>query len=520
MIRYTPANQLSIAEFQTPFQLRLDKDNRWVKLAGIIPWDELAGIYYQSMSSDQGAPSIDARIVIGAMIIKHKLKLDDREVVETIRENVYLQYFLGLSAYTAEPLFDRSLFTTFRYRLGHDKFDQMSQRIIAKALNLSAVQANQEEQGPPGGPGLQDRDGITETAAVQPDQNDGIRKGKLKVDATVADQMIKYPTDLDLLSDSREQSERMIDQLSELLKLTKKPRTYRRNARRDYLNIIKKKRKNKKELHKGIGKQLHYLKRNLGTIDRLLDSCIQIPFTKRDYKIYLVIQHIYAQQLQMYQDKSHSHPDRIVNIYQPQVRAIVRGKAKSMIEFGAKLGVSEHDGYTRINTLSWDAYNESSDLPAQVERYRELNGHYPEVVIADAIYGTRENRQWLKDRNIRYSGKALGRPSKTIQTPYQKRKFKKEQGERNHIEGKFGQGKNGYNLNKIRARTALTSESWIACILFVMNIVKFFKNFSAAQFPTLFTSFNTLVYQHALNVDTKIRMIINPCTIWRIQNPA
>lgn len=273
-------------------------------------------------------------------------------------------------------------------------------------------------------------------------------------------------------------------------------------------------------MHKGIGKQLHYLKRNLSTIDRLLDSSIQIPFTKRDYKICLVIQHIYAQQLQMYQDKSHSHPDRIVNIYQPQVRAIVRGKAKAMIEFGAKLGVSEHDGYARINTLSWDAYNESSDLPAQVERYRELNGHYPEVVIADAIYGTRENRQWLKDRNIRYSGKALGRPSKTIQTPYQKRKFKKEQGERNHIEGKFGQGKNGYNLNKIRARTALTSESWIACILFVMNIVKFFKNFSAAQIPALFTCFNTLVFQHALNIETKIRMIITPYTIRRVQNPA
>lgn len=88
MIRYTSANQLSIEEFQTPFQLKLDKDNRWVKLSGIIPWDELSGIYYQSMSFDQGAPAIDARIVIGAMVIKHKLKLDDREVVETIRENV------------------------------------------------------------------------------------------------------------------------------------------------------------------------------------------------------------------------------------------------------------------------------------------------------------------------------------------------------------------------------------------------------------------------------------------------
>jgi hypothetical protein len=329
MIRYRAANQLSIEEFQTPFELHLDKGNRWVKLASIIPWDELAGIYYQCMSAAQGAPSLDARIVIGAMIIKHKLKLDDREVVETIRENLYLQYFLGLSSYTAEPLFDRSLFTAFRYRLGQDKFDQMNQRIIAKALDISPVQIK-EKDTPAGNSDNTDK-GRTENPADEPLKSDEQPKGKLKIDATVADQMIKYPTDLDLLSDSRQESERLIDQLVEHLNLSKKPRTYRRNARRDYLKMAKKKKKNKRELHKAIGKQLNYLKRNLGTIDKLLDNsaCAGIPFSKRDYKIYLVIQHIYAQQLQMHLDKSHSHADRIVNIYQPHVRAIVRGKAKA-----------------------------------------------------------------------------------------------------------------------------------------------------------------------------------------------
>lgn len=506
MIKYTANSQLSIETFQTPFQVHLDKDNRWVQLAAIIPWDELARIYYQSMSADKGAPSIDARVVIGAMIIKHKLKLDDREVVETIRENMYLQYFLGLSAYTAAPLFDRSLFTTFRYRLGQDKFDQMNQRIISKALDISSPldKKTTEDERPGQGGG----------AAVQASVSSAAPKGKLKIDATVADQMIKYPTDLDLLCDSREQSERLIDQLSEGLKLSKKPRTYRRNARRDYLNTAKKKKKNKKELHKAMGKQLNYLKRDLGIIDKLLDSCSRIPFSKRDYKLYLVIQHIYAQQLQMYRDKSHSHPDRIVNIYQPHVRAIVRGKAKAMVEFGSKLGVSEQNGYVRINTLSWNAYNESSDLIKQTEAYRELNGHYPEVVITDAIYGTRENRAWLKERNIRFSGKALGRPPRTPQTPGQKRKFNQEQGERNHIEGKFGQGKNGYNLNKIRARTASTSESWVACIFFVMNLVKLFRDFSSALFQTLITNvirhFYSLISVNILasNKDKPIRYAI------------
>lgn len=148
-----------------------------------------------------------------------------------------------------------------------------------------------------------------------------------------------------------------------------------------------------------------------------------------------------------------------------------------------------------MNTLSWDAYNESSDLKKQVEDYKGHFGYYPEVVITDKIYGNRENRQWLKERNIRFSGKPLGRPSIQNLTAYQKRKQKKENGMRNQIEGKFGQGKNGYNLNKIRARAARTSESWIACILFVMNLIKFSKDFLSSFFQQLFqftfSDFNT-----------------------------
>jgi len=98
-------------------------------------------------------------------------------------------------------------------------------------------------------------------------------------------------------------------------------------------------------------------------------------------------------------------------------------------------------------------------------------------VITDKIYGTRENRQWLKALGIRYSGKQLGRPSANSQTQYSKRKQKMEQGIRNQVEGKFGQGKNSYNLNKVRARTSKTSESWIAAIFFVMNLIRFSKEF-------------------------------------------
>jgi hypothetical protein len=484
MIRYNSNSQMTIEEFKTPFQVKLDKGNRWIILGESLPWDAIASIYYRSMSSDMGAPATDARIVIGAMIIKHKLKLDDRETIETIRENMYLQYFLGLKEYTYEPVFDRSLFTTLRYRMGADKFDAMTRQIILKSEGKEESQKesdkdNNNQVNSKINDVDNDKLSSTEQKGTGQKTKQVKNKGVLMMDATVADQMIAYPTDLGLLSRSREESERIIDILCEKLELKEKPRTYRRIARRRYLNVAKKKNKGKNEIRKAVGQQLRYLKRNLKSIDNLLDkfSGKKFPMEFRDQKIYWVIQHIHDQQTSMYTEHTHSVDDRIVNIYQPYVRPIVRGKDKAKVEFGSKLGVSLQNRYTRINKLSWDAYNESTELKEQVEEYKKLNGCYPKVVITDKIYGTRENRKWLKGLNIRYSGKPLGRPSAQQETPYQKRKLKKEQGMRNQIEGKFGQGKNGYNLNKIRARTARTSESWIAAIFFVMNLIRFSKDF-------------------------------------------
>jgi len=110
-----------------------------------------------------------------------------------------------------------------------------------------------------------------------------------------------------------------------------------------------------------------------------------------------------------------------------------------------------------------------------VEAYRKTHGRYPELLLADRIYLNRENRKWLKSKGIRTVGVPLGRPPKEKLTAHQKRKRKKERNQRNHIEGKFGQGKNAYGLKDIRAKRRDTSESWIGAIFFVMNLVSMAK---------------------------------------------
>ena len=289
-------------------------------------------------------------------------------------------------------------------------------------------------------------------------------KGRVIFDATACPQDIAYPTDLDLLSTARKKSEELIDELYNPLLHEKKPRTYRKVARKRYLKTAQKKNKRRQETRKAIGSQLRFLKRNLNSINRLLNSYSTIPLNPKDYKYLLVITILYQQQKKMYDDKTHSVNDRIVSIHQPHVRPIVRGKTQAKVEFGSKIHVSIVDGISFLDQLSWDAFNEGSHMMEYVEKYHQRFGFYPSELLADQIYCNRANRAALKEKGIRLIAKPLGRPSAV--------QIHVRPGERNPIEGKFGQAKTAYGLNRIKARLMNTSESWIASIILVLNLVK------------------------------------------------
>jgi IS5 family transposase len=130
------------------------------------------------------------------------------------------------------------------------------------------------------------------------------------------------------------------------------------------------------------------------------------------------------------------------------------------------------------------AFHEGHDLEGQVEAYRARYGVYPEVVLGDPIYGTRANRRHLKGLGIRFAGKPLGRSKKVRQENREalreeKAKRREEYLQRIPIEGKFGQGKNGYRLNYIRAKRADTSVAWINSIFLVMNLLILLRVFFA-----------------------------------------
>jgi len=482
MIRYHSHKQLSLAEFDWPFQTTLDENNRWVKMSQCIPWDALAEGYYQGLSLKQGRPTKDARLVIGAVIIKHKLCLSDEETVAQIQENPYLQYFVGLRGYQMEAPFAPSLFVEIRKRMGQSVFDVFQSAIIDSVEEAKAKRKKTTREKP-------DHDDEPPSASgggsLDKEQE---HEGKLILDATVAPQAIRYPTDLSLLNEAREFSEKIIDALYSKTDWQKKPRTYREKARKAFLAIVKQRRPSGKVRRRGIKQQLQYLRRNLRHIDCLLEYWPEgtpIPLPRWLLYRYWVIQHVYAQQWEMYRNKSRRCDDRIVSISQPYVRPIVRGKLDKAVEFGAKLSVSLiGDGVACMDHLRWNAFHEGGDLESQVEAYRTRHGHYPEAVLGDPVYGTQANRRYLKGHGIRFAGKPLGRPKKVTETNREELKRLKAQRREEYlqripIEGKFGQGKNGYRLNYIRAKRADTSFAWINSIFLVMNLLVLLRIFFA-----------------------------------------
>ena len=495
--KYVSPTQLLLDGFETPFDQTLNPANRWVVLAHLIPWDEICSLYLKHVGiSSTGRPALSPRVVIGSLIIKHMCNLDDREAVDQMSENIYMQYFLGYSSFTNEPPFDASLFVEFRKRLGMENVNAINERIVALKTHVEAL----KKVTPP--PSEQE-------TADEKDDEPPENRGRIIFDATACPQDIAYPTDLNLLSEAREMSENLIDQLHDPVLHEAKPRTYRKIARKRYLQTAQKKNKSLKAIRRAVGGQLGYLKRNLASIDQLLEAYPTIPLKPKFHKYLFVISTLYDQQLEMFKSHEHRIDDRIVSIHQPHVRPIVRGKSQAKVEFGAKIHVSVIDGISFLDELSWDAFNEGKHMMDYVEKYRKRFGFYPRELLADQIYCTRANRASLKEKGIKLLAKPLGRPSAV--------KVHLSPGERNPIEGKFGQAKTGYGLDRIKARLQGTSETWIACIILVLNLVKLAGVGIPCLVGKMAVSFSAWLQEKALNrfTDGKCCQIILRPEIWQ-----
>ena len=427
----------------------LNPDNRWVKLAGTIPWIAVEELYSSNFKSKLGPRALPARVAFGSLIIQIKLGLTDEETVEALSENPYLQFFIGLEQYIHQAPFDASLMTHFRQRFNANDIKNIDE-LLYKICNTEKEEEKNSDDDPPA------------------------NRGSLIVDATCVPSDIKYPTDIELLNKAREKTEKVIDLLwkHRINKDDKqKPRTNRQKARKRFMSVILKKKVSRKKRRECIGYQLNCIERNLQSIEKLKVYCSLSVLGEKLYKDLLVVGTLYSQQKHMYENKINSVEDRIVSIHQPHVRPIVRGKAGAHTEFGAKVSVSVVNGWTFTDTISFDAYNEGTELISQIQKYHQRFGYYPESVHADKIYRNATNRRFCKENKIRLSGPQLGRPTKDLHLRKQQKQIQKmDEAVRNTVEGKFGVGKRRYEMDRIVTKLKSSSELVIALLFMVMNV--------------------------------------------------
>ena len=456
MYRYSNG-QISLSDFKQPVGMNLKESNRWVKKAQTIPWLDIERRYARLFTNRKGNVAKPLRLALGACIIQAEYGYSDEETALQIQENPYLQYFCGYPGYDDEHLpFDPSLMVYFRKRLTPEVLGEINEMIVQDAIKqrkkVAEKKDDDDDSNPPAGGG---------------------NTGTLIVDATCAPSDIRFPQDVSLLDEARENAEQIIDILQEQSS-EKKPRTYRNKAHKDSLKYMRSRKHTEKKTREAIRKQLQYLRRDLSIIESMLQSGLKLS-PKQQLRLE-TLRKIHEQQKYMYDSHTHSVPDRIVSVSQPFIRPIVRGKAGKPVEFGAKLDISVSDGWTRLECWSFDAYNEGTKLIETIERYRVREGHYPERVLADKIYRNRENLSYCKLHGIRLSGPALGRPKKD--KCRDRRQTYLDQNERIEVERQFSLAKRKCNLGKVKTKLEETVGFTLAMSIVVLNLRKIQRTLS------------------------------------------
>ena len=427
MFRRRDKNQLSFQEDNKRFVVHINPENRWVKLSGLMPWDKIEDHYAQNMCEDTGRGAITSRIAFGSIFAKEDLNLTDKGIVEQISENAYLQYFLGLQEYQGTPLFDSSMMVHFRKRFTPEFIAQVNHYICTG-------------KWPDDDNSIQSPDDLPPPEEVK-------HEGKLHLDATVAPSDIRYPNDVSLLDECRETLEQFIDALWEDSGKKGRRTPYSRHgAHKKHINFIKKKKKSKATIQSALKAQLNYVEMALQQVLALILLCGIDTLSDREWDCFDTICHIYLQQKWMFENKTNRCDGKVMSLRQPFVRAILRNKARTKYEYGQKLALAKANGFVFVEHQSWDNFNECNTLKQSVLNYYNRFGYYPEVVLADQIYHTRDNMKFCKEKKIRLAG--MG---KTRKNPDQTEKEQayKDLCDRNAIEGVNGVSKRRYGLDLI-----------------------------------------------------------------------
>jgi hypothetical protein len=409
------------------------------KLYQSIPFSDLASLLPEK-TTNVGAPStFSYEGFFGLMFLKAYLNLSDEKLIDRINTDWALQYFCGIQLSENKEIKDGGMPSRIRIFLAEHLDIEGFQRTLIN--NWSA-----------------DMEGL----------------GVMLNDATAFESYIKFPTDVKLLWDCVNWVYNVMHVFCKEMKI-KRPRSKFNEQKIKQLSYQKCRKKNYKITKRRKKSLLYLLNKGLGQLKEVLALAREKGLgMKEKHAIRLIyIKEVYRQQKYMFDNNTNSVANRIVSLFKHYIRPIKRGKENKPVEFGAKVAMSQVDGIDLIDRLSFDAFNEAKELKSSVIKHEQRFGACRQVGV-DAIYGTNENRKWMKSKNIFHSCVPKGRASAHKE---QEKILRKELGKERStvLEGSFGNVKNHYGLAKIKARTETTEIAWIFFGVMCANAVKIAK---------------------------------------------
>jgi len=432
-----------------PFGGKLDEDNSWVKFSKLIPWKKLTTLHDSYFVSKRLRTVKDGRLMLGLILGKFRTGLSDRGILDFFYENPYFQYFCGLDQFASKGMklvAHNSLLSKRRKQLGAAYFQKFEEEILEILKEHKLVKGK-----------------------------------KCLLDATVFCSNISYPNDVKLLNKVRSWS---CDKILQLKKTLNLPfiRTYKRIAKKVYLNFAKKKKKSKKLIRSSRKKMLQFTKRNIAQLENILKQ-VQEKISSKNFELsyeidlkaiyqeikqkLITAKEIYAQQSQMHKANNNSIEDRIVNFEQPWIRPIVRGKEGRSVEFGAKAHISSSDGFALIDKVEHRAFSEKLELKDSIKQHQTRFNRKPKELLIDDAYSSHDNKAFLRENNIEHSLKFTGKQTDKKKI-YHKRKMRKE---RSKIEGVIGNLKKDYSMKivTLKIKEGAEIQARIASSLFNIN---------------------------------------------------
>lgn len=411
------------------------------RLYSTIPFRELAGHFRAGVRRfPQGAKStFTVEGGLGLMFLKHYTQLSDAKLIEQLNVNWQFQMFCGLPPQVSYSIKDKDIVGRWR-------------RFFGLGMNLSELQGR--------------------LAAVW--KEDLQHKQVSMQDATVYESYVKFPTDVKLLWDCVEWVHGQISSLCGRHRLPL-PRSKYKDQKIKQVSFAKKRKKPKKEDRRRRSALLYLLAKLLGQLQAVLNLGRQVVEGVKPAVLERIktIRRILQQQRYHLDQPEKAVPDRIVSLYKPYLRPIVRGKENRPVEFGAKVHQMQVGGCNFIEHLSFGAFHEGNRLKKAVWQHRQWFGAVRQLG-ADGIYATNRNRTWCREQDIATSFKPKGRQGANKE---QKKAMRITLSivRATALEGSFGNEKNHYMLRKVKARTKETEVAWIFFGVHTANAVKISK---------------------------------------------